>query len=266
VVNKPMSAETLRRLHLLVPRNQDLVYLSREQNPIFAQAVERLVGRMQNKPRQEANPAEIFALGTRTHLYTDAAIGALRLIEQKGDALEVKLATQHAELALIYAYGMQKRAQDSAQLHKHQAKIMAFTQDSIAVIADHFNSDVQVMDLVALLENVQERNWQTAKAPAVLPIIIGANWCPDTARVVETANLLEQPVVIMFSEYLQPAELKGTRKQGIALLNDHAQAVWEEHDGYGKSQIPVVRFANGTILFEPSVTQFVSGLVANDYL
>jgi hypothetical protein len=254
----------LDRLNQTAPRDDKRVNLSRGHSPIFAETAERYLEHSSGNPvtRDGLDVAFLHMLATKLMLREEAAMGALARAQQVDDAEEARLyqrhAGKHAQFALVFAFAIQKADQTA------RADLETFITRIIENVRSSFDGHEPVDRMVSVLLGARQRGWQMVPPGVAVPIISGANWCPDTASLAETTNALAVPVALMFFEYIQLAEEKGRRKHGIFMVQDHAQAVYE--DGFEKPKIPVVRYPNGATHFEPDLFQYVEQLVENGFI
>lgn len=251
------------------PRQEKLRLLSRDQSAIFAHAVELFQRHYDDEPRRDAKPnlALLHTMLKRLSFYEAAAFGYERLanfsLDDEGQRLEfARKAEKYACLALIYAYGARKVncGEDETCFDQQTAR---FAEAVVNRITTQIENDA-ARSVQQNLAKAEQRGWKTPLRGATLITVMGANWCPDTATVVEIANAFELPINLWFNEYLQPEEEKGRRKHGILKSHDHATAVYEDH--LGKPRMPVIYYPNGTVHSEPAIPLVIEQLMLNDMI
>ncbi|HVO41743.1 MAG TPA: hypothetical protein VMT34_03925 [Aggregatilineales bacterium] len=247
--------------------------LSRAHGPIFAEAAERYLDHTSGRTNDDGTQAAVFlhALASKLLLREEAAVGALVRAQEIDDESEAahcaRRAEKNAQFALIVAFAMKNVAGSFAadpDSLDGAPDIQTFANRVIGSVLSRFESFDSAARLCNTLFAAEHRGWATLSAHAALPILIGANWCPDTANLAEIANILCIPITLMFYDYVQPPEDKGKRKHGIFQIQDHAQALYE--DGYERPSIPVVRYPNGVTHIEPPLFQFVEQLAENGFI
>lgn len=260
-----MSMSLLDRLNQRAPRDVKYLNLCRAHGPIFAEAAERYLNHTSGASNN-GDPSKIaflHKLASKLVLREESAVGALIRAQQVDDEAEAahygRRAEKNAQFAVIFAFAMKKVA--ARQSSDSEIEINPFADRIIENILKCFEGYEPATRLYGALSAAQQRGWAAVSPETPLPTLIGANWCPDTANLAEIANALRIPIVILFSDYIQPVEDKGRRKHGIFQLQDHAQAVYE--DGFEKPSIPIVRYPNRVTQFEPRLFQFVEQLAEN---
>lgn len=200
--------------------------------------------------------------------------GFLALHEKVGEQADFDLATDYLKrsiryhgLAYIYGYAVLKmnRRPDGTLVSE---KVEDYARESLERIE---KSAVNVSDFAQLagtMKTAEARGW-LARANLKPIVVIGANWCPDTAvNVVEVANAFDVRLHLLFMDYLKDPRDSGRRANGYFSSNDHALANFE--DGYkpykarfnsDRARIPLVVYPDGVRDEEPKLTRFSTRLV-----
>jgi hypothetical protein len=253
-----------------------LQWLAREHRDIFDTAYELYERPFKPRAKDESGHDLQWLrhyLEKLAHLEAQSQ-GFLALHEKVGEQSDYDLATDYLKrsiryhgLAYIYGYAVLKmnRLPDGSLV---SGQVEDFARESLQRIEKSAVNISDFAELAGAMKTAEARGWM-GRANLRPIIVIGANWCPDTAvNVVEVANAFDVRLHLLFMDYLKDPRESGRRANGYFTSNDHAQANFE--DGYkaykalvssDRARIPLVVYPDGVRDEEPKVTRFSTRLV-----